>query len=102
MSDWSRAVAGPVILREDAVVDGLIDGDVMVLGGATLELGGAIVGDLMVEVGGRAVVRGSVGGAIRNRGGHVQLYGTAGSVVEAAPGSVTIVETSRRPAWPQP
>ena len=92
MSDWSGKVAGPVVYRDDATVVGMIVGDAMVLAGATLQLDGTVTGNLVVEIGGKAIVRGVVGGSIRNRGGEVRLFGTADDVVDAAAGAVTIVD----------
>ena len=86
----SRAVR---LVRENEWVSETVFGDLAVLGPAalTLEREGVVTGDLFVEVGAAAVVRGTVLATVRNRGGDVCLYGHAGALVDAAAGAATVV-----------
>lgn len=57
-----------------------------------LELTGMITGDLDIEVGARAIVRGTVNGTVCNHGGHVEIFGSVGAVVDRSPEAQTIVD----------
>ena len=92
MTDASGGGGEPTLVTSDGLISGTLAGDVVVFAGAVFELDGTVTGNLIVEFGGSAIVRGAVGGSIRNRGGHVHLLGAAGGVVDAAPGAVTVIE----------
>ena len=92
MADEAGRAGRPTLVTSDGQVGGTLVGDVVVFAGAVFELEGTVTGDLIVEFGGGAIVRGTVRGSIRNRGGHVHLLGTTGEVVDAAPGAITVIE----------
>jgi cytoskeletal protein CcmA (bactofilin family) len=78
--DFSGTRQGPVTVTEDAIIDGVVIGDVFVTKDTHLELRGVVIGDLIIEEGSAAVVHGTVQGAMINRGGKVEIYGAVQSV----------------------
>ena len=77
--------------RDDRIEEVVI-GSAVVLAGVTLEIDGVVTGDLHVEFGGLAVVRGAVKGEVYNHGGRVELFGVVSAVRDVAPGAVTFVD----------
>jgi hypothetical protein len=96
MTVTAEKIAGPSILTRDAAVRGMFIGDLMVPAGRRLELHGVIIGNLLIEAGGADVVHGTVNGTLVNRGGHVELFGTANAVQDLAPGSPTRIVAGGR------
>ena len=96
MTVTAEKIAGPSILTRDATVRGMLIGDLMVPAGRRLELHGVIIGNLLIEAGGADVVHGTVNGTLVNRGGHVELFGTANAVQDLAPGSPTRIVAGGR------
>src|SRR5215204_1219910 len=80
ITNWTE---GSVRLSEDTVVQrgGSIEHDLTVPANIRLDLHGAVGGDLIVEPGGTAVVRGTVLGTLYNEGGQVGVC--PGAAVEA-------------------
>lgn len=85
MRDFSGAVRDPLSLTESAFITGMIEGNLTVPSGLTLDLRGMVTGNLLIEQGGRATVRGMVNGTIHNSG-TLDLYGMAGGLVTIPPG----------------
>ena len=96
MTVTAEKIAGPSILTRDAAVRGMLIGDLVVPAGRRLDLHGVIIGNLLVEAGGTAVVRGTVNGTLVNRGGDVELFGTANAVQELGAGSPVRVAAGAR------
>jgi hypothetical protein len=61
------------------------------MSGTTFDCRGQVVGDVVVEYGGTAVVRGMVVGKILNAGGTVDLFGMVVAAVNDSENSRTIV-----------
>ena len=80
ITNWTK---GSVRLSENTVVHrgGTIEQDLTVPANIRLDLYGAVGGDLIVEHGGTAVVRGTVLGTLFNEGGEVEVC--CGAAVEA-------------------
>ena len=76
-------VAGPIIVRADTRLYGLVTGDVTVPRGVTLELEGVVTGNLLACPGSRVLVHGEVRGRLFNEGAAVSIYGEVGSVRDA-------------------
>jgi hypothetical protein len=69
------ALGGPIVLVEDTVIEGVVNGDVTVGSGVTVEVRGTITGDLYVRPRGKVIILGLVAGAVRNEGGSVAIHG---------------------------
>ena len=83
-------------MSEDTVVHlgGTIEHDLTVLANTRLDLHGGVGGDLIVEPGGTAVVRGTVLGTLYNEGGEVEVCsGAAVEAVSDATGAKTRVSS---------
>jgi hypothetical protein len=80
ITNWTE---GSIRLSEDTVVHaaGTIEHDLTVPANTRLDLHGGVGGDLIVEPGGIAVVRGTVLGTLYNEGGEVEVC--PGAAVEA-------------------
>ena len=76
-------VAGPIIVRTDTRLYGLVTGDVTVPRGVTLELEGVVTGNLLACPGSRVLVHGEVRGRLFNEGAAVSIYGEVGSLRDA-------------------
>jgi cytoskeletal protein CcmA (bactofilin family) len=81
----SGEFAGRMVLSHDARVDGRIDGDLEVVGGARVDLYGRVTGDLIADTGAVIAVHGTVGGAVINNGGTVTVFGEVGSITGTHP-----------------
>ena len=92
MKDRNDKIEGPFLIDEDLAFQGMITGAATVRRGVMLELSGMIVGDLDIEAGARAIVRGSVQGTVRNHGGHVEIFGSVGAVVDLSSEAQTVVD----------
>ena len=71
---------GQLTVTHDVALHGRVVGGVWVMGGAVLTLYGVVTGDLHVDSGGAAIIRGAVNGAVINKGGRVQVFGTIGEI----------------------
>jgi hypothetical protein len=91
MRDRNDKIEGPFLIDENLIFRGMIVGGATVRRGVMLELTGMITGDLDIEVGARAIVRGTVNGTVRNHGGYVEIFGSVGAVVDCSPEAQTIV-----------
>jgi hypothetical protein len=80
MEEITGRIAGQLTITHDVILRGTVQGDDWVTGGAALTLYGLVAGDLHVDEGGCAIVRGTVSGAVINKGGRVQVFGTVGEV----------------------
>jgi len=83
--DGDLAVTGHSVLR------GMVTGTTTVTVGALLECYGTCCGDLVIDEGGRAVVYGTVGGNVINRGSftlHGVVSGHVNGQVELADGAI--------------
>jgi hypothetical protein len=87
ITNWTE---GSIRLSEDTVVHaaGTIEHDLTVPANTRLDLHGGVGGDLIVEPGGIAVVRGTVLGTLYNEGGEVEVC--PGGAVEAVSDSTDI------------
>jgi hypothetical protein len=65
---------GPMVIREDTSLHGLVEGDVSVAEGVTCLLHGRVAGDLDIGRGAMVELRGMVAGDSDNRG-HLTVYG---------------------------
>jgi len=61
---------------------GMITEGATVKPGVLFELGGMVCGDLTVERGGEAIIRGTVNGTVRNMGGQVAVFGSVGAILD--------------------
>ena len=75
--------AGPVIIRSDSRLYGVVTGDVTVPGGVRLELNGVVTGNLLCCPGAKVLVHGEVRGRLFNEGASVSIYGEVGSLRDA-------------------
>ena len=73
-------IAGPIIVRTDTRLYGVVAGDVTVPRGVRLELEGVVTGNLLACPGSTVMVHGEVRGRLFNEGGSVAIYGEVGSV----------------------
>jgi hypothetical protein len=73
-------VTGPIIVRSDARLYGVVTGDVTVPRGVTLELKGVVTGNLLACPGSVVIVHGEVRGSLFNEGASVSIYGEVGSL----------------------
>ncbi len=71
---------GDISPTNDLEFHGLVHGSVTVAPGRQLFLRGRIAGDLIVGKDAMAAVHGTITGAVLNRGAHVYISGSAGSV----------------------
>jgi hypothetical protein len=97
MRDRNDKIEGPFLIDENLIFRGIISGEGTVRRAVMLELTGMkltgmITGDLDIEVGARAIIRGTVNGTIRNHGGYVEIFGSVGAVVDYSPEAQTIVD----------
>ncbi|MCW3476266.1 G8 domain-containing protein [Limobrevibacterium gyesilva] len=80
-------IDGGLLVEGELEFAGFTTGTVHVTAGATLLLTGTAA-DLLIEPGGRAIVRGTVSGAVMN-GGKVEIHGMVGNVVDTGPAAST-------------
>lgn len=80
MRTFSGQHEGDLRLSEDLELLGMVTGTLTVPQGRYLDLKGTVKADLVIENGGRAVVRGKVDGTVRNLGGDVEILGMVGAV----------------------
>jgi cytoskeletal protein CcmA (bactofilin family) len=80
MDEMMGQIDGPLTLERDTVLSGDVSGHVAVSAGVSLELYGRVIGDLVVEPGGAAVVHGVVTGAVLNQGAYVRVLGSVGRI----------------------
>jgi hypothetical protein len=66
MEEITGRSVGQLTITHDVVLRGTVDGDAWVTGGAALTLYGLVAGNLHVDEGGCAIVRGTVSGAVIN------------------------------------
>ena len=71
---------GDLTLTDDLEISGLVGGTVTVPPGRILLLRGMITGDLVVQKTARATIHGTVGGAVLNHDGDVEIYGMVGGI----------------------
>ena len=82
-------IDGPIIIRTDTRLYGVVTGDVTVPRGVRLELRGVVTGNLLACPGSDVMVRGEVRGRLFNEGASVAVYGELGS----------LRDDEDRPAW---
>jgi hypothetical protein len=80
MKQLGGKIDGSYVVAEDVNFSGMITGGATVTSGVLFELGGMVCGDLTVERGGQAIIRGTVNGTVRNLGGEVTVHGSVGAV----------------------
>jgi hypothetical protein len=68
MRTVDETIQGPVTVREDLCLNGIIAGDASVGPGVRLDLNGTVAGDLTIEASGEVALRGTLGGALINYG----------------------------------
>ncbi|MCH9052169.1 MAG: hypothetical protein IIA72_13995 [Proteobacteria bacterium] len=71
---------GDLTLTDDLEISGLVSGTVTVTPGRYLLLHGMITDDLVVQKTARATIHGTVGGAVLNHDGDVEIFGMVGSI----------------------
>ena len=71
---------GDLTLTDDLEISGLVSGTVTVPPGRYLLLHGTITRHLVVQKTARATIHGTVGGAVLNQDGDVEIFGTVGSI----------------------
>ncbi len=81
---------GDISVARDLEFHGLVHGSVTVEPGRQLYLHGRIAGDLIVEKDALAAVHGCIRGAVLNRGAHVLVVGSVGSVRDTGRGRTTV------------
>lgn len=92
MQECRDKIEGPFSVEEDLLFGGMITVGATVRAGKLLDLVGMITGDLDVERGARAIIRGMVNGTVRNHGGYVEISGAVDEVVDLSPEAETIVK----------
>ncbi len=80
MDEYTGHHEGPLTLDCDLVMRGRVKGNVTVPAGSRLDLEGTIMGDLIIEDGGAAIIRGAVAGVVINHGGDVEVLGVVNCV----------------------
>ena len=80
MEEITGRIVGQVTVTHDVVLRGTVEGDAWVTGGAALTVYGAVTENLHVDAGGFAIVRGTVHGAMINKGRRAEVFGTVGEV----------------------
>jgi cytoskeletal protein CcmA (bactofilin family) len=80
-------ITGPVIIRTDSRLYGVVTGDVTVPRGVFLELEGVVTGNLLACPGSRVVIHGEVAGRLFNEDSSVTVYGEIGSLWEEEEGA---------------
>ncbi len=68
MRTVNEKITGPVTIREDLALNGMIAGDATVAPGVLLRLNGMVTGSLTVEAGGKVELLGTLSGALVNYG----------------------------------
>ena len=92
MRDRDDKIQGPFLIDENLTFRGMIAGGATVRRGVMLELTGTITGDLDIQVGARAIIRGTANGTVRNHGGYVEIFGSVAAVVDCSPEAQTVVD----------
>ena len=83
-------VSGPLAIRVDYVLHGMVTGDVVVEPGGRFHLFGMVNGDLRVQEGGSAEVRGMVSKNVLNAGS-LEVYGMIIGSLSSTPESSTVI-----------
>ena len=83
-------VSGPLVIRADYVLHGMVTGDVLEERGGHLHLFGMVNGDLRVQEGGSAEVRGMVSRNVLNAG-NLEVHGMILGGLSATPESSTTI-----------
>lgn len=79
---------GRQVLNGDVTFNGLLEGDLIVPAGMTLEMNGTVNGIVEVQTGGVARINGMVNGTVINNGGDVSIYGVVDMVGGTHPSKV--------------
>ena len=83
-------VSGPLVIRADYVLHGMVTGDVVVERAGRLHLFGIVTGDLRVQEGGSAEVHGIVSKNVLNAGS-LEVYGMIIGSLSSTPESSTAI-----------
>jgi hypothetical protein len=81
MRIYTGTVEASLTLNEDALIEGVVIGDVVVSAPASLDLHGLVTGDLVVEAGASVRVHGRVRGLVTNLGGELDVFGAIGALI---------------------
>ena len=73
-------IPGPVILRENACIEGDVRGDLTIPSGVRVVLKGDVLGGVLLCAGAFADIRGVVQGTLHNEGGAYALSGSIGAL----------------------
>jgi len=74
------SLTGPLIVREDLRLNGIVVGDVTVPSGRRIELNGEIHGGILICAGPHADIHGVVHGSLHDEGGTYRIGGQVGSI----------------------
>jgi hypothetical protein len=80
----------PLNAREDLAVKGTLSDAVIVHGGTSLFVHGALRGSITIEAGARVVLAGTLGAFIDRNDGSLAVAGEIATPLETIPGTVTI------------
>ena len=92
MSIECGKIEGPLEVRDDFQLDGMVTGDVVVADGGHFILRGMCCQNLIVLQGGTVELFGTVSGSVINRGGFLEVHGTIGGRLETVEGGDTYVD----------
>ncbi|MCP9223859.1 hypothetical protein MKP08_14020 [Erythrobacter sp. LQ02-29] len=87
-------IAGPLAIKEDLALYGLVTIGATLHSGTKLVLHGTIGGDLTIEPRTRAIIHGTVAGCIYNMGGRVEIFGFVDAVEDSSPDAVTVINAA--------
>lgn len=75
MRTYLGTIQGPVLINEDATIEGVVIGDVLIAAPAKVALKGLVTGDFIIEPCAAARVQGRVRGILTKLGGEVVVLG---------------------------
>lgn len=73
-------ILGPYHLQEDALITGMVVGDLIAEGGIQLDLRGMVTGNLIANVESNIEIYGMVVGTVINQGAEISIHGMVGNV----------------------
>jgi len=72
----------PTVLDNNTTLNGMVVGDLTVVGGVYVMMNGMVTGDLIARQGSSVDVNGTVSGCVVNEGGHVKVQGVVGRIID--------------------
>lgn len=97
MRVYTGSYEGSLTIAQDATIQGVVVGDVVVSGPATVDVHGLVTGDLFVEAGATVRVHGRVRGLVTNLGGELVVFGAIGAFAGTGRTEITAGALVARP-----